>query len=52
MAAHLRGVLAEIDAGHVSADPTMRDQLEAAAIALEALHDVPAPVDLDRLERR
>jgi hypothetical protein len=52
VAAHLRVVLAEIVAGHLSAAPTMRDQLEAAAVALEALRDEPAPVDLDRLEQR
>lgn len=49
VAAHLRAVLAQIGAGHLSAAPAVRDQLEAAAVGLEALRDEPAPVDLDRL---
>jgi hypothetical protein len=52
VAARLRRVLAEIDAGYLDATPTMRARIEAAAVALEALHDEPAPVDLDRLEQR
>jgi hypothetical protein len=49
VAARLRRVLAEVDAGHLDATPTMRARIEAAAVALEALHDHPAPVDLDQL---
>ena len=49
MAAHLRAVLAQIGAGHLSAAPTVRDRLEAAAVALEVLCGEPAPIDLDRL---
>lgn len=49
VAAQLRFVLTEIDARHLSAAPTMRDQLEAATVALEVLRDEPAPIDLDRL---
>lgn len=52
VAAHLRFVLVEIGAGHLSAAPTMRDRIEAAAVALEVLRDEPAPIDLDRLEPR
>jgi hypothetical protein len=52
VAAHLRVVLAQIDAGHLSAAPTMLGRIEAAAVALEALRDEPAPIDLDRLEQR
>jgi hypothetical protein len=49
LAAHLRLVLADVDAGRLDATPTMRTRLEAAAAALEALHDEPAPVNLDEL---
>jgi hypothetical protein len=49
VAAHLRLVLADVDAGRLDATPRMRTRLEAAAVALEALGDEPAPVDLDRL---
>jgi hypothetical protein len=52
VAAHLRFVLAEIGVGHLSVTATMRDQLEAAAVALEVLRDEPTPIDLDRLEPR
>ncbi|TWF77301.1 hypothetical protein FHX44_113206 [Pseudonocardia hierapolitana] len=50
LAAHLRLVLAQVDAGRLDVTPTMRDRLEAATVALEVLHDEPAPIDLDRLE--
>jgi hypothetical protein len=49
VAARLRRVLAEVDAGRLDATPTMRARIEAAAVALEAIHDEPAPVDLDQL---
>jgi hypothetical protein len=49
VAAHLRLVLADVDAGRLDAIPTMRTRLEVAAAALEALGDEPAPVDLDQL---
>jgi hypothetical protein len=41
LAAHLRLVLADVDAGRLDATPTMRTRLEAAAAALEALRDEP-----------
>lgn len=49
VAAHLRGVLAEIGANHLHAAPSMRARIEAATVALEALRNEPAPIDLDRL---
>ena len=52
VAANIRFVLAEIGVGHLSVTATMRDQLEAAAVALEVLRDEPAPINLDRLEPR
>jgi hypothetical protein len=52
VAARLRAVLAQVDAGRLDATPASRARIEAAAVALEAIHDEPAPVDLDRLERR
>jgi hypothetical protein len=52
LAAHLRMVLGQVDAGRLDVTPTMRDGLEAAAVALEVLRDEPAPVDLDRLTDR
>ncbi|WP_212612534.1 hypothetical protein [Pseudonocardia hierapolitana] len=52
MAAHLRLVLADVDVSRLDATPTMRARLEAAAAALDALHDEPAPIDLDRLPHR
>jgi hypothetical protein len=48
--AHLRAVLAQVDASRLNAASTRPDQLEAAAVALEAIRDEPAPIDLDRLE--
>ena len=45
-------VLGQVDAGRLDVTPTMRDRLEAAAVALEVLRDEPAPVDLDRLTDR
>jgi hypothetical protein len=47
VAARPRRVLAEVDAGHLDATPAPRARIEAAAAALEGLHDEPAPVDLD-----
>jgi hypothetical protein len=52
LAAHLRLVLGQVDAGRLDAAPTMRARIEGAAAALEALRDELAPVDLDRLEGR
>jgi hypothetical protein len=52
LAAHLRMVLSQVDAGQLEATPASRARIEAAAVALEAIHDAPAPVDLDRLESR
>jgi hypothetical protein len=49
VAAHLRGVLGQIDGGQVDATQTVRARIEDAAVALEAIHNEPAPVDLDRL---
>jgi hypothetical protein len=49
LAAHLRMVLGQIDAERLDASPAMRNRIEGAAVALEAIRDEPAPVDLDRL---
>jgi hypothetical protein len=50
LAARMRRLLAEVDAGRLDATPASRARIEA--VALEALHDEPAPVDLDQLDRR
>ena len=52
LAAHLRAILTEVDAGRLDASPTLRARIEAAAVALEAIHDEPALVDLDGLAGR
>lgn len=52
LAAHLRSVLGEVDADRLDAGPALRDRIEAAAAALEALCAEPGPVDLDRSDGR
>jgi hypothetical protein len=47
--ARLRRLLAEVDASRLDDTPTMRARIEAAEVALEAIHNEPAPIDLDQL---